>query len=184
MKRLFFLLMATLLIGAGTAGAQAKKKTARKARAKTTKVTRPQAPRDFTGVYQNSFKDYDGNDVMTYIAISYDVATGEATGEYKKDSGVVIPFQGRVREGKLYVTQVDPNADFDNEFTGTMHFYSNGQLKVDEISGSFKRTSSEFKPLEREPAEEIESSEPTMTRKEAAEAVRRAAQAAQQVPTK
>ncbi|MDY6252240.1 MAG: hypothetical protein SPL48_05915, partial [Bacteroidales bacterium] len=144
MKKLVLLLIVALALGASSAQAVTGKRLPRKAR----KVAVAAVKYNYTGTYENSFADYEGNPVTTYLAINYDASTGEATGEYKNDEGEVIPIVGKEEGGKLKCHQADPNADLLNQVDLTLHFYDNNRLKVDEISGAFKRTSSEYTAIE------------------------------------
>ncbi len=179
MKKVVLLLIAALVVGVATSQAQSKKRSGKRVARTAAKA----ASYDFTGTYENSFKDYDGNPVMTYLAINYDAAKGEATGEYKNDEGEVIPIVGKMEGGKLKCHQADPNADILNQVDLTMHFYNNNQLKVDEVTGSFKRTSSEYTAIELRQKDAPQSSEPTKSLQEAGDAVRQAAAAGQPIPT-
>ena len=77
MKKLVLLLIVALALGASSAQAVTGKRLPRKTR----KVAVAAVKYNYTGTYENSFADYEGNPVTTYLAINYDASTGEATGE-------------------------------------------------------------------------------------------------------
>ena len=77
MKKLVLLLIVALALGASSAQAVTGKRLPCKAR----KVAVAAVKYNYTGTYENSFADYEGNPVTTYLAINYDASTGEATGE-------------------------------------------------------------------------------------------------------
>lgn len=180
MKKLVLLLIVALALGASSAQAVTGKRLPRKAR----KVAVAAVKYNYTGTYENSFADYEGNPVTTYLAINYDASTGEATGEYKNDEGEVIPIVCKEEGGKLKCHQAYPNAYLLNQVDLTLHFYDNNRLKVDEISGAFKRTSSEYTAIEMRAPEQAESSAPSKSLQEAGEEVKKAAAAGQPEPTR
>ena len=96
----------------------------------------------------------------------------------------MIPIVGKEEGGKLKCHQADPNADLLNQVDLTLHFYDNNRLKVDEISGAFKRTSSEYTAIEMRAPEQAESSAPSKSLQEAGEEVKKAAAAGQPEPTR
>lgn len=171
MKKVLFLLMAALLIGAGSVGAKTTKKGKKNARkAKTTVV----AKGNFTGTYTNT-----GNgETPDYISISFDEATGTATASYKNGMGDIQELKG-VKKGNA----VEFSDAKTGELFGTAKFWNANTLKFDSVTGTFNRTSNEYKPFEAtEKAPEEKAGGLTM--EEAAEKVRKAAAAAAPVPTR
>ena len=167
MKKILFVLIASLLMGVGNIDAQNTKKTARKAKAKTT-ATAQAAKKSFTGTFENT-----GNGVLTdYLALSVDEATGEAIGTFKDGTGVVTNLKGKLQGGVLMLQNADTGEDFDEA-----RMYDNNTVKVASFTGTFKRTSSEYKAIEADAQPEVSKAGST-TLEEAAEKVRKAAAAA------
>ncbi len=172
------LLIAFMMVGMTAIDAQAQKKL-HKAGAKKGAKAKIFNANDFTGVFVNSFKDYDGNLVNDTIALLYNASTGEVTGNYCNESGTVRDVAGMVDGKKVALSFID-NGD---ELAEAFFFYNKNSLKLDGFTGLFKRISSTYKEIKRYDLEEQHSVEPSKTLEEAADAVRQAAAAGQVEPT-
>ncbi|HAP49991.1 MAG TPA: hypothetical protein DCQ56_02070 [Porphyromonadaceae bacterium] len=163
MKKVLFLLIAALLLGVGNVSAQTKK-AHKKAKAP---VAAKAQPRCFTGTYENT-----GNGILTdYLALEVNEETNEVVGTFKDGTGVVTNLKG-VRKGAVLVLQ---DAATGEEFDEA-RMYDNNTLKFSSFTGTFKRTSDKYIPIQGDAQPEVEKAGNT-TLEEAAEKVRRAAAA-------
>ena len=167
MKKVLFIIMAVLVLGVGNADAQKAKKSGHKAKAKTTCVA-PAQKKCFTGTFENT-----GNGILTdYLALQVDEGKGSVIGTFKDGTGVVTNLEGELKGDVLYLKNAATGEDFDEA-----RMYDNNTVKFSSFTGTFKRTSDEYKPIQADAQPEVKKAGET-TLEEAAEKVRKAAAAA------
>lgn len=132
MKKILYLLIAALLLSIGSVNAAPQKKKSHAKRAAATTVAA--SPACFTGTFTNSYSDGVGGVCTHLLIVSFDQATGKATGMHTNESGEQRAYHGTLQGGKLVCVYDD-----DGDHFATMTLIDANTIKLEGFTGTFKR---------------------------------------------